>query len=416
MPLKKRFRIVEVIVKKPSRKRKVFEFQNLDDKCIESILKYLSLDDLYSMSRTCKRIKKLAGLQFQRMCPNSSVSIEMTDQGTFQTEFEENFDFLFSSSVQKVTMTSYIYDHDPAPLFTHLKQNFCPNLKELHLYRIKCDKRNDLGHSIKAQLTNLKIISFDRCAIADIHKQFLKNCPNLTHLRMKEKGHNVNYGEFWKHNTYPNLDTLTFWGWDEKPCQKLRNFFIFNRSVKNVSCMSVKAIEVILRQVNNLDNVVIYCESPDEFKTIATTLLLNSFKNHFKRFELVFLFNGDFDSEPENCAFIRNLSALPSFQGLHCLFPMETVLDHINIKQMCNLRMLTLKLARENEPTVWELVEHLPLLECVRIYVTYSLDSYGKFNQGFFLCFVQLKDLHFFHIGSQARHLNHSPCLSWHNR
>lgn len=408
---KKRFRfdpVISVIIRKPLKKRRILDMLDLNDKCILSVMKWLSLDDLYSMSRTCKQFQKLAGTQFQQICPNSCVSIELTAENRIKAQYQEKFDLYFSANIQNVTMTSYVYDRSPEPMFNYLKLNF-PNMsKSMTLDRINC-KSDDLGTIIQEQLDNLTSIAFNRCSIENIHQQFLKYCTNLTHLRIKEKGNTCNYGDEWKYKSYPKLNTLTYWTWDKNPCEGLKFFIPLNCNVKNVSLMGVNAIESVLVRDIDLDNLIICCETPEEFGKIATLLIHHSQFNCFKRFELVFTFNSGFDAVTTN--HFQSLCQLPSFQGFHGLFPVDSKFLNDILKPSKYLRAVSLKLSLENKGLIKRLVQLLPSLECVRIYMTNSPIVFGAtfrpLTLPFFAKLTNLKSvIVHFKNGSDVMHKN----------
>lgn len=372
--------LIRKSTKRLTSKRKV-GLLALQAQCIESILKWLPLNDLYSVSRTCKTLHNFAGVQFQRIYPNNAISIELMDNQTIQTQYEGKHDLHFSANIQSVTMMSYIFERDPMPLFHYLKTNCCEHLKELNLYRIKCRPNVDYGGSIKTQLRNLHTISFDRCDISDIHKQFLKYCSHLKHLRIKEKGFNVDYGTTWKFHTYPELNSFTFWGWEPKICSNLAVFFQCNPQIKNVNCMDIKAIKTALQLAKNLDNLIVHCETPEEFQMITTLLYQHINHNGVKRFEVAFHYNGNIGAVPKNTKNISLLSNSTAFQGFHGLFTVDKMLVDSVFKSLCNLRKVSLKVSLEDERHVWIAVQKLPLLECVRLYViNYSTTPSNTFQ------------------------------------
>lgn len=361
--------IGEIVVKK---KRRVY-FRKLNASCIGEILKWLNIDDLYSMSRTCKVLQKLAGLQYQRNYPNNCISIEWTAENTIKSQFDSKYDLFFAACIQNVTMTSYFYERDPLPLFDYMKTNCCQKLRELSFNRINFETSVNYGAVIKAQLKNLESIVFDRCSIGNIHNHFLNYCQHLKHLRLKEKGLNVDYGRLWKFRHYAELECLTFWQDNHANNSDLFPFFAQNAHVKKVNCMHVKLIESVLQNAIDLDNFIIHCETPEEFEDISELLKLH----RLKRFEVVFHFSGEFDKVPTNIKCIDALKSMPAFQGFHGLFITDRMLVTQALMNLFNLRTLSLKLVRENEPLVWKIAQNLPMLESVRIYIVKSTNRFG---------------------------------------
>lgn len=360
---------VDVIkVNPPPKKRRTLKFINLNGKCMGEILKWLTLDDLYSVSCTCKTMQKLAAIQFQRDYPNNSISIEITADSAINSQFEGKYDLHFSASIQCYILTSHVFERDPSQLFNYLKMNGCRTLREIHMIRLQFKKRIDYGAIIQEQLQRLHTISFDRCSINDSYTQILKYCQHLKHLRIKERG----YTSDWKQRVFRELKSLTIWGFDDEVHLNLRIFFALNRQLRNVNCMNIKVIESTLKFAENLDNIVIHCEDSEDFEEIAGLVKFYSQNNSIKRFELVFQFT-NVDPDNDIIEWIDCLASLEAFQGFHCLFKIEELM----IRPIPNLRTLSLKVVLEDEPLLWNLTQQLPRLECARIYICASTKRFG---------------------------------------
>lgn len=395
--------IADIIkVERQPKKKRTLKLINLNSKCIGDILKWLTLDDLYSVSRTSKTLQKLAGIQFQRDYPSNSISIELTEDGAINSQFEGKYDLHFSSSIQCFILTSHIFERDPSLLFNYLKVNGCQTLQEIHMIRLQFKKLIDYGAIIKGQLKWLHTISFDRCSINDTYSQILKYCDHLKHLRIKERGAASN----WKNRVFREIETLTIWGLDDEVHENIHVFFALNRQLRNVNCMNIKVIESTLKFAKNLDNIVIHCDDSEDLEDIATLVRFYSQQNTFKRFELVFQFT---NVNPDNdiIEWIDSLSLLPTFQGFHCLFPMEKMV----IRPIPNLRTLSLKVVLEDVPLLWNLIQQLPQLECARIYICASTKLFGPnfklLTMPFIMQLPKLKQLIVsFTAGSNVTHRN----------
>lgn len=337
----KKFIVVKLrpLPQKTTKRKKKIELATLNQKCTESILKWLPIEDLYSVSRTCKSLQKSAGLQFQRDYSNSLIAIELTADKRIQSQYEGKYDVAFSASIRNITMSSYIFDQDLMPLFDYVKINCCAHLKELNLHRLKLATGIDYGASIKAQLRNLESISFDGCTTSDIHKQFLKHCTRLKDLRIKEKQFNVHHCSSWMLHIYSLLTSFTFWAGDSENYGNLGNFIACNRSVKNINCMGqLNILKIIMNYAKNLDNLVIHCVAPEDFEAIKNLLLEYRERGVFKRFELIFRFSTEFNSVPENIKHIHDLSELAEFQGFHGLFATNANVVNCVLWSLTNLR------------------------------------------------------------------------------
>lgn len=340
LPVKK-FIVVNLkpLPQKGAKRKKKVELTTLNQKCTEAILKWLPIEDLYSVSRTCKSLQKSAGLQFERDYPNSLITIELMADKRIQSQYDGKYDVAFSANIRKVTMSSYIFDQDLMPLFDYIKINSCVHLKELNLHRLKLATGIDYGASIKAQLRNLESISFDGCTVSDIHKQFLKYCLRLKDLRIKEKQFNVNRCDSWMLHIYSFLNSFTFWGCDTVNYFGLGPFIACNRTLKSINCMGqLNILKMIMNNAKDLDNLVIHCDAPEDLEAIHNLLLEYSDCHVFKRFELIFRYSIEFNEVPKNIKCLRNLSELAEFQGFHGLFATNADLVNCVLWPLTNLR------------------------------------------------------------------------------
>ncbi|XP_031634998.1 uncharacterized protein LOC116348229 [Contarinia nasturtii] len=377
-PPAKRFKVLKKSAfKKPS---KPTHFTGLNKKCMISILQWLPTEDLISVGQTCKVLRGYAGLQYQRDHPNHSMAIEMISNHQLLIKYKERSDISFSRYFQHISVSSYIFDLNPMPLFKYVQSHSeaSVSLMELSINRLDCSSKNhDYGDAIKMNLENLETISFNGTLVSDIHTQFLVYCKNLQHLRIKNKAPKFACGKTWLETVYRTLHSLTFWVCDKSSIDYIRIpiFFQNNRNIKHINCMGLNFIAITLNSAIDLDVFIVHCEMPEDLERISS--MLCQYSKRFRRVEIVFHYTMPFDSE-ENVKHIKNVSSLPSLQGFHGLFSTDNVLVDRVFTSMENLRSLSLKLALDDRQRAWKIVMYLPRLQTVRLYIKYSLCQFGS--------------------------------------
>lgn len=154
-------------------------FLDMNDDCIDSICNLLPLDDLCSMSKTCKRLHYIAGDYFQRYYPNNRVRIQsFRRRSVFYMYPDEKYVDDLKPFIRNVSIQEY----KGSACVNYLKKNFSANLREIALDGIHCELNAAHGVHIKNQLERLESFKFVNCSVGDIYDVFLKHCKNLKHL------------------------------------------------------------------------------------------------------------------------------------------------------------------------------------------------------------------------------------------
>lgn len=350
------------------------EFMDLNDDVIFAIFQRLALVDLCSMSSTCKRIHQLAGDYFQRKYPDNRLEIEVYNNWNaidgitnmpgcrFQTMPNEQYAKAFRHFIRSVTIFMYKRESKPINAFVYLKANCCDRLRELVLYRI-ADDANEYGEIIRTQLEHLESIKFENCYIRDIYEAFLKYCPALKRIAIKELPNQSEYTMNWTKHRYPLVKSFVYHS-DKVIIANLEEFFHQNPQITNIACSSKKIFRLLYRKTWQLDNLYLSFECDFDFDLVATELQTFCEQGYVQRFELHFRN----ELQPSRFASrIVELASLPSFKGLHC----QQVAKKINfaacVEKFRQLTVLSIGIDHISKKLLNVLAHSLPNLEELHI-------------------------------------------------
>lgn len=214
--------------------QKQLVFLDMDDDCIEAICNRLALDDLCSLSLTCKRVYNLTNRYFNRKYKNHRMEIVNESSGP-RVNTDERYAKCFASSCRNIRITSMYWNLNPINLFTFLRLNCCENLNELEFDTINFSAQQSYGDQIRAQLANLTTISFINCTTFDIYNGFLRHCQHLEHLLVKEE-QPIRMNCAWMLHRYPHLKTLVYHAAECYNVPRLTEFFRLNGHIKSIGC------------------------------------------------------------------------------------------------------------------------------------------------------------------------------------
>lgn len=163
----------------------------LNDDCIDKILEWLSLDDLFSCSRTCKRLQALCENHFRRKFSNE-VKIEIVNGKLVCKRYVK----YFNNFVKNLTISmesSYCNNAEPS------------NLALINFVKTKCDQNLNkitiagdwslvpFCEQIENYLRNVEIVQFmTRTRSGHDEETFLKYCPSITKLTLYDMAHGEN--------------------------------------------------------------------------------------------------------------------------------------------------------------------------------------------------------------------------------
>lgn len=199
---------------------KSLELLDLNDDVLYSMFNRFQVSDLCSLSSTCARMQALTGDYFQRKYTNNRLDLEIFNWSNKQadgrprrqTQFTPNEEYTktFHKFIRNVGIFIYNQKTDPMDEFIYLKENCNEHLRELVLYRISC-QTSEYAELIKSQLKTLESVKFVNCQIPDIHSNFLKYCPDLKQLAIKEDRNQNDSAIEWSTQHYPKLKSFIYY-------------------------------------------------------------------------------------------------------------------------------------------------------------------------------------------------------------
>lgn len=246
--------------------------------CWERIFDLLSLRDIFAMSETCKRMRKMAGYYFREYVPEI-LCRWIANNGVF---------IGYPTSIRRTDFSEYISKlmvYDYLEHFLYAKE-YCA-LKSLHLRSIELtDTQIDF---VKNLLKNIENIDLKRCTIyGDIYEKFLKYCSKLKRLRL----HDILFepedtaNSFFQ-RTYSTLEYLDFSTLQFYPRNtELTNFLNRNTGLKHfgVSNLFLWTNRAAFIQSNiELDTFSIYTELHHDSEEFSASEFVNLLKTLYER-------------------------------------------------------------------------------------------------------------------------------------
>lgn len=159
----------------------------LDIDCGDNAFDYLTLEDLVSIGKTCKRMQQLAGYCFQQKF-SSFASCGSDGITRFFRYYRTNVEH-FAPFIQKIQISNFEY-------FFGVRSKF-RRLKEIRIMRMNSDDMIRLKEIPMGKLEELHIIT---CKLNKNFHEIIDQCAKLRHLR-------IDYcaGEFgWLNCKYPH--------------------------------------------------------------------------------------------------------------------------------------------------------------------------------------------------------------------
>lgn len=251
-------------------------FSNSGDDLIYAILNRMQVEDLHSLSFTCKRMQKMAKETFYRLHHQKfwlsiwNVSIQIkcimgySDEklGTYQRVFLANF----KKSVPNISLSLPADDNEIRIIFEYVKSTCCDNIETLNLssgFKLK----PNAAELIKDQLKSVKKLTVaDPDAECDIFDGLMKYCENLENFEISGC---TDRSMSWLLNRSEKLKTMfvrfksiqyTFVTRPDE--ERFANFFSRNALIEDITTDNSEFARIALRNLKNIKRLVV---SFDEF-------------------------------------------------------------------------------------------------------------------------------------------------------
>lgn len=316
---------------------------HLNEETFDVIFKYLSLNDLSTLSETCEVFKKFVMYYFDSKCKTGPIYIKaMNNLAHFVPKKSKNYAYerTFKSMIRSVHVI--IHDSLSTEVFKFIHDNCPSNLQSLILAADLEAKQKMAMKKIHVpliiqQLQNLTELKIVNIFINDVHRELLNSCDNLENLTIAFDKYWVNDSsnntEIWLNHKYQKLKTLNLLLPNDIFID-LKTFFHLNVNLKNFTSSNVEAIRSSCISKPNLDFVGLLITNECGFQIVRKDLKKWCKAKHVKRFELVIS-----GFEP-SLIFLQQVLSFENLGALHCgsnIFQFSLVEGPIfeNIEELC---------------------------------------------------------------------------------
>lgn len=263
------------------------DFLALNDKVLLEIFKYLPLNDVCSLSQTCRRMHALGASHF--MLNYKSKVIVFVDWWygnltTFPNQIQEKYIECFAKNMRSVTLLKHFSTINAMKKLSQFYQcgaGATPPIKAIRFVNWKLDVSIALITPIAAILKNIESLTFEDTSInADLNGYLFGFLPNLKRLTVLGFPNNdPRFGSISSNSIWmqPPCPTLEYFAWhkgstinrrDEFPAIEIVRFLKINPGIKFVSLRlnSKEQLKMLMAtgiQVNELF-FTIACKSFDQ--------------------------------------------------------------------------------------------------------------------------------------------------------
>lgn len=278
-------------------------FLSMNNDCIDKIFEWLELDDICSISDTCKRLKVLSSDYFQRkhkkkLLPGMSIialngKIEVLPNERCVRSFSRCFDNV-------IVKDDFRSNLNIEKLSLFIRENCNENLSSLQFQSMFLN--HSIGESIKSVLMNVETLSFSACELEGTYHKILKHCKNLTYLTVVDTYGNKIDQLLLK--TYPKLEHFNcrYYGrvlmttnlkiFLQHHLNLKRLTWCFHARIRETtfSDKTLECIEMIVENGKNIEELFLSFDGTYNLASICDKLKVLCERQHFKRLELDFRF------------------------------------------------------------------------------------------------------------------------------
>lgn len=176
-----------------------YQFLDLNANCILSILEWLPLSDLCSISFTCKHLQSLAEREYHRKNPNESITVDIKRRSAFKGELkfandEEKTKKYFGKVIPNVRFYEAnnfrIIGVDVDLLYNFMKTDCCESLKSLSIHilsPVNIDKNIHPDEYVEKQLKSVHSLTVEKLeSVPAVWNSIVKYCVNLNTLTIMD--------------------------------------------------------------------------------------------------------------------------------------------------------------------------------------------------------------------------------------
>lgn len=225
-PLKLSIKIESLPILKINCKPMSSSLLRLNDECLHRTFDWLSLAELHSVAQACGQLQQVAGKYFKQNYPSASVIADSNGihvGGVYVNGFAE---FIEKFAIFKSN------DLNNSPCGPCGLNNFT-SLKQLNLVRVNFTLK--AAECWKEILFKIEVLELIDCNVIGEFGKFLKMCPKLKRLSLRNRDRNViiGIGNQWLLRPHPTLDYLKLIHKEGVKIHELTTFFMRNRKIRN---------------------------------------------------------------------------------------------------------------------------------------------------------------------------------------
>lgn len=291
---------------------------SLNEDCFLQLFKWLSLDDLCQLSKTCTRLQQLTGDYYQKKYPSQWINVTNATTDGIVLLPNKNYVKCFSRFIQNLSVDFLRSDHDVLASFLQRNCNSRPKSVQF-----KCTYLpNAFMDKIKTILANAETIAFRNCLVDS--GTITDRCDNVRNLFVVENLLNDQYEQVEEllNGKYPRLEHF-HWRYAGYPDMDDLKTFLRNNPVKSITWYFFRrhwniiheCIDSIVMNATHLEELFISIEGQNyNFTKICQKLKVLCGRESFKRLE--FQFVGE-EVERKLMSQGGAMASLKSLVGLH---------------------------------------------------------------------------------------------------
>lgn len=265
--------------------------------CFDEIFEYLSLDDLYSVGQTCKRLQKIAGVYFKQnfpaaakcmpskeICLYSHRQNKTTEIPAF-VEFIKHVEIYYSNVdvvhqrwlipiVQLGIQRHYMVTFDQLRAI----ESGAKTSSITHISFVKSDFEKLEIQNIRNILAKVEVIDMQRCYLrGDLYQKLLEYCPNLKRLNINGSYIKVDVRPFvdapnqWLCRQYPLLEHFKLVLQEDCIVDELKEFLELNPNLRSFSTDSQRLFDVCDQLYESSSKLDVFKVKNDDMIDFTTT-------------------------------------------------------------------------------------------------------------------------------------------------
>lgn len=241
-----------------SQRNEEFNLMDLNDHCIYTILRKMPIEDLSSVSYTCKKLRQMA-FDVVRLNHQDEKICLLTASESKYYRGDDKALANFISCIRNVAIIKSHRTYDN--LCNFIKKHCHPNLNSLSLWFLDGETLSPNSLELIAdQLRTVKILHMFLHAGSGIYHP-LKYCPNIEHLIID---HVNNLHSDWLHHNYPKLKGIYIGTFKSTPeilnpefIDGFDTLFKNNPNITHLTCDNSSIVEKMLKNVKHIDRLSI---------------------------------------------------------------------------------------------------------------------------------------------------------------